>query len=112
MRRSNASWLFLALTLAAAGCSRQVAVESEPAMGYAVEVENATTSELVVSFRDDRGVHELGRVRAGARERFVIAGASGRTVEVFGVNANATRTTRSRQVTLIAGSTVPVRLVF
>ena len=98
-------------TLTLAGC-RSVAVENEPGLAYTIEVQNATSSNLVVSYRDDRGVRELGSVAAGARERFVVAGASGTTVEVYGVSSNATRTTRAQQVTLVAGVTVPVRLSF
>lgn len=105
MRRSH-SFVFAAVVLTAA-CARPVAVQSDPAATYAVQVGNATTAALRVSFDAGAGERELGSVAAGGSERFVIVNPGAPSVTLVGVGPGFTV---RQAVTLRAGETVRVTL--
>lgn len=92
-----------------AGCARAVEVNSEPGTVYAIEVYNPHSTDMVVSYDDGRGSRTLGTVRAGTRERFVIAAPPQPSIQL---NARSSSGTTSGPITvnLTMGQTTQVRL--
>ena len=105
----QAPLLVLAAFMIVAGCARSVDLSAEPGQSYAVEVVNPMPHPMIVSFDDGAGEQTLGTVPANGRERWVVAGASGRTVSIIAHDERESHTVR-RTVTLVPGETVEVRL--
>lgn len=99
--------VWLALPLVAA-CARAVEVNSEPSTVYAIEVQNTQSVDMVVSYDDGNGTRSLGTVRAGTRERFIIAAPPSPMIQVTGRSSSG-RTVGPLSVSLRLGETTPVR---
>jgi hypothetical protein len=97
------------LLLTAVGCARAVEVRSEPSTVYAIEVDNPQSVDMIVSYDDGDGARTLGTVRAGTRERFVIAAPPSPRITVSG-RSSAGRTVGPITVNLTVGTTTLVRL--
>lgn len=108
MSRTFAS-LAAALVLAA-GCARGISVQPPPTPVYAVNIQNATGQEIVVSYDDGRATRALGTVLPGRTERFVIAAPASTSVGILASAATGDSSWGPFQVSLIAGSTVPVTI--
>ena len=109
MRRRAA--LLLILSVALAGCSRAVAVQSgDPTRSFSIEITNETGTAMVVSYNDGRGDATLGTVAAGRTERYIIASPANNSVAIRGVATSGGRTAGPYTVSLTAGSTARVSL--
>jgi hypothetical protein len=104
--RRAAVWLAIPL---AAGCARAVEVNSEPGTVYAIEVYNPRSVDMVVSYDDGRGSRTLGTVRAGTRERFVIAAPPQPSIQLSARSSSGS-TSGPITVSLSMGQTTQVRL--
>lgn len=110
MRRLRTS-IAVAALLVLTGCARGMTVGSpEPTETYSISVQNQTSVDLIVSYNDGRGSALLGTVRAGATERFVIAGSAASTVQVSGAAVSGSRTSGPYTVSLLPGRTQSVVL--
>src|SRR5690606_8006424 len=106
LRRAGV-WLAVPLV---AGCARAVEVNSEPGTVYAIEVYNPRSDDMVVSYDDGRGgSRTLGTVRAGARERFVIAAPPQPSIQLSARGVSGS-TSGPITVRLTMGQTTQVRL--
>ena len=92
-----------------AACARAVEVNSEPSTVYAIEVYNPQSVDMVVSYDDGNGTRTLGTVRAGTRERFVIAAPPAPSIQVS-ARSSSGRSVGPLQVGLTLGQTTQVRL--
>lgn len=90
-------------------CARGVAVQSESGVAYTLEVDNVTTSNLIVSYNDGSGPRLLGTVPANQQQRFIITSPSRTQVTVTATNEAGSMNLR-RDVTLVRGSVTEVRL--
>lgn len=108
-KRPYAPLALLVALVVITGCARSVELSSEPGQTYAVEIVNPMPHAMVVSFDDGSGEQALGTVAANGRERWVVAGASARTISIIAHDEHETHTVR-RTVTLVPGETVEVRL--
>ncbi len=97
------------VVLLSAACARAVEVNSEPSTVYAIEVYNPQSVDMVVSYDDGNGTRTLGTVRAGTRERFVIAAPPAPSIQVTGRSSGG-RTVGPLSVSLAQGQTTQVRL--
>lgn len=100
--------VWFAIPLVAA-CARAVEVSSDPGTQYAIEVYNPRSVDMVVSYDDGRGTRTLGTVRAGSRERFVIAAPPEPRIELTARSSSGS-TVGPLTVSLTAGQTTQVRL--
>jgi hypothetical protein len=108
-QRPSAAVLLLVICAAAfSACSRGVSVQTQPSPVYAISVENATTDELVVSYDDGSAFRALGTVLPGRSERFIIASSTSPNIEVIARSGQGARSFGPYQVTLRAGTTVPL----
>ena len=107
--RGQPPLLALAALIILAGCARSVDLSADPGESYAVEVVNPMPHPMIVSFDDGSGEQTLGTVAENGRERWIVAGASARTVSIIARDERETNTVR-RTVTLVPGETVEVRL--
>lgn len=98
----------LAVLVAVAGC-RAVEVGGPSPETYAVNITNARSQAMTVSFDDGTGPQLLGTVEAGRSERFVVAGARSPTVTIIATSVSGGTTLR-QTVTLQAGETVNIKL--
>ncbi len=101
--------LVLLAIVGAAACARAVEVNSEPSTVYAIEVYNPRSTDMIVSYDDGNGTRTLGTVRAGTRERFVIAAPPGPTIQLTGRSSSGA-TVGPMTVSLTLGQTTQVRL--
>ena len=106
----TAAALFAITLILASACSRAVAVGTTPAATFAVNVTNAAGADLAVSYDDGSGPRALGLVRSGRTERFVIAAPRRTDVTISGATPDGSRSARSVEVSLQAGSAVSVTL--
>lgn len=104
--RNAAVWLAIPLV---AACARAVEVNSEPSTVYAIEVYNPQSVDMVVSYDDGNGTRTLGTVRAGTRERFVIAAPPAPSIQVS-ARSSSGRSVGPIPVGLTLGQTTQVRL--
>lgn len=107
MRARTIHVLALVPLLLASACSRAVAVGSDPAATYAVEVVNRSGVALEVGFDAGTGVRSLGSVASGGAERFVVVSPGQPSVTIVGTGAGVTV---REPVLLRAGETVRVVL--
>jgi hypothetical protein len=99
---------FCLLMLTAAAC-RTLAVQTEAAPTYMIDVRNTISLPMIVQFDDGRGARLLGTVPAGGQERFIIAGASRAEVAILATSEDGTRSVR-REIVLQPGVPVNVSL--
>jgi len=100
----------LAAAFLLAGCARGMSVQPPPTPVYAVNIQNTTGQEVVVSYDDGQSVRALGTVLPGRTERFVIAAPASTSVEIIASAATGGTRWGPFRVSLIAGSTVPVTI--
>lgn len=93
------------------GCAsmRGAEVQSESGPVYTLEVVNAASYEMRVSYSDGPNSFTLGNVRAGATQTFVITSPASTSITVTGTDSSGNRPSRS-EVRLRSGSSVTVRL--
>jgi hypothetical protein len=90
-------------------CARGVAVQSESGVAYTLEVTNAASSNLIVSYDDGSGPRLLGTVPANQQQRFIITSPSRTHITVTATDEAGSMNLR-REVTLVRGSVAEVRL--
>lgn len=97
------------LAVMVGGCAgmRKVEVGPSSATTYTVDVTNARSGGVTVSYSAGSTEHQLGSVSAGATERFIIASPANTTVSIH-ARTSTGATVGPYTVTLTAG--VPTRV--
>lgn len=109
MRRLRLLALALLVATAGFGCARGVTLNPDAGQSYAVNVTNEMPHAMIIYVDDGAAPRLLGTVPAERQERFIVAGANRPTVTLIATDEADTHTVR-RTVTLVAGSTVDVRI--
>ena len=107
MRRRTAVLALLAVIVAGCAGMRKVEVGPSSAATYTVDVTNARSGSVTVSFTAGSTERQLGTVSAGATERFIIASPASTTVAIHARTASGA-TVGPYTISLTAG--VPTRV--